>query len=107
MEYSIHGDALKSTGEFIIRTEVTIHLKPQGSQGQKYEGRDDTTMSDLEIATSEDVATASENKDLEGGKKYVCDEAAMEDVARTIIEEVLVRAAEKVEAHIPSPKGHE
>ena len=64
-------------------------------------------MSDLEIATSEDVATASDNKDLEGGKKYVCDEAAMEDVARTIIEEVVVRAAEKVEAHIPSPKGHE
>ena len=36
------------------------------------------------------MATASDNKAVEGCKKPVCDEVAMENVAGTIIEEVVV-----------------
>ena len=49
----------------------------------------------------------SGNKSVEGGKKPVCDEVGMEDVARNIFEEVVVQAAENVEAHIPLAEGHE
>ena len=53
------------------------------------------------------MATVSDDKAAECDKKPVCDEVAMEDVSGTIIEEVVVRAAKKVEAHIPLAKGHE
>ena len=83
-------------------------MKPKGSQGQEYEVRDDTTISDSEITpTGDDVANVSDDKATEVGKKPGCDEVAMEDVAGDIIEEVVVRAAKKVEAHIPLAKGHE
>ena len=85
-----------------------VSMKPQGSQGQKYEGRDYTIMSDSEIApTGDNVPTVSDDKATEGGNKPVCDEVGMEDVAGTIFEEVVVRAAEKVEDHIPLAEGHE
>ena len=48
-----------------------------------------------------------DDKAAEGVKKPVCDEVAMEDVAGTIIEEVAVRAAEKLESRILPSKGHE
>ena len=65
-------------------------------------------MSDSEIApTGDDVQTVSDDTSTEGGKKPVCDEVGMEDLAGTIFEEVVVRAAEMVEAHIPLAEGHD
>ena len=49
----------------------------------------------------------SDDKAAECGNNSVCDEVGMEDLAGTIFEEVVVRAAEKLEAHIPLAEVHE
>ena len=70
---------MKDSDVVTIKVESTasaeVSLKPQGSQGQEYEGRDYTIMSDSEIApTGDDVPTVSDDKSAEGGNKPVCDE---------------------------------
>ena len=52
------------------------------------------------------MATVSDNKSIEGGKKPVCGEATMEGIAGTIFDYFSARVKEEVEVYIQSAEGH-